>query len=196
MTTLSHTFSKIFSHMHKGAEDDTKNKSMPSFCLVIDELTKISDSYLRSFELTFLEHILRKSTLVTIIVIDDLYKKLKISADILIELGCIENDKENNTSYALRICKSVFQMCAYGWHEYKKRGYGLEVYPSSHLLLQQKCYLLQAKILIQQGALENHYLHHVYAKITGDVKDKAIQEVKNIMITRRLKIQSWMYCVF
>ncbi|KAA5308662.1 hypothetical protein F2Z07_25030, partial [Phocaeicola dorei] len=165
VTTPSHTFSKILSHIQKGAEENTKNKSMPSSCIVIDGLTKISDSDLKSFELTPFEHILRKSALVTIIVIDDLDEKLKISADILIELGRIENNKENYTSHALRISKSVFQMCAYGWHEYKKRDYGIEVYPSSHLLLQQKRYLPQAKILTQQGILENHYLRHVNANV-------------------------------
>lgn len=144
---------------------------MPSSCIVIDGLTKISDSDLRSFELTPFEHILRKSALVTIIVIDDLDEKLKISADILIELGRVENNKENYTSHALRICKSVFQMYAYGWHEYKKRDYGIEVYPSSHLQLQQKRYLPQAKILVQLGILDNHYVRHVSAKVSGDVKD-------------------------
>ena len=172
VTTPSHTFSKILSHIQKGAEENTKNKSMPSSCIVIDGLTKISDSDLKSFELTPFEHILRKSALVTIIVIDDLDEKLKISADILIELGRIENNKENYTSHALRISKSVFQMCAYGWHEYKKRDYGIEVYPSSHLLLQQKRYLPQAKILTQQGILENHYLRHVNANVFDDVKNK------------------------
>lgn len=178
VTTPSHTFSKILSHIQKGAEDNSKNNSMPSSCIVIDGLTKISDSDLRSFELTPFEHILRKSALVTIIVIDDLDEKLKISADILIELGRIENNKENYTSHSLRICKSVFQMYAYGWHEYKKRDYGIEVYPNSHLLLQQKRYLPQAKILTQQGVLENHYLRHVNAKVTGDVKDKTLPKVK------------------
>lgn len=72
VTTPSHTFSKILSHIQKGAEENTKNKSMPSSCIVIDGLTKISDSDLKSFELTPFEHILRKSALVTIIVIDDL----------------------------------------------------------------------------------------------------------------------------
>lgn len=171
VTTPSHTFSKILSHIQKGAEENTKDKSMPSSCIVIDGLTKISDSDLRSFELTPFEHILRKSALVTIIVIDDLDEKLKISADILIELGRIENNKENYTSHALRICKSVFQMYAYGWHEYKKRDYGIEVYPSSHLQLQQKRYLPQAKILVQLGILDNHYVRHVSAKVSGDVKD-------------------------
>lgn len=102
---------------------------------------------------------------------DDLDEKLKISADILIELGRVENNKENYTSHALRICKSVFQMYAYGWHEYKKRDYGIEVYPSSHLQLQQKRYLPQAKILVQLGILDNHYVRHVSAKVSGDVKD-------------------------
>lgn len=172
VTTPSHTFSKILSHIQKGAEENSKNKLMPSSCLVIDGLTKISDSDLRSYEQTPFEHILRKSALVTIIVIDDLDEKLKISADILIELGRMENNKENYTSHALRISKSVFQMCAYGWHEYKKRDYGIEVYPSSHLLLQQKRYLQQAKILTQQGILENHYLRHVNANVFDDVKNK------------------------
>lgn len=173
ITTPSHTFSKILSHIQKGAEKNSKNKLMPSSCIVIDGLTKISDNDLRSFELTPFEHILRKSALVTIIVIDDLDEKLKISADILIELGRVENNKENYTSHALRICKSVFQMCAYGWHEYKKRDYGIEVYPSSHLLLQQKRYLPQAKILTQQGILENHYLRHVNIRVSGDVKGRS-----------------------
>lgn len=40
VTTPSHTFSKILSHIQKGAEENTKNKSMPSSCIVIDGLTK------------------------------------------------------------------------------------------------------------------------------------------------------------
>lgn len=63
VTTPSHTFSKILSHIQRGAEENIKNKSMPSSCIVIDGLTKINDSDLKSFELTPFEHILRKARL-------------------------------------------------------------------------------------------------------------------------------------
>lgn len=163
-TTSSHVFSKILSDIQQRVEESGKEKQMPSSCIVIDGLTKVNDSDLRSFDFSPFENTLRKSALVSIIVIDDLDEKLKISADILIEMGRMENEQVNYTSHALRICKSVFQMSAYGWHQYKKRDYGIEVYPSSHLLLQQKRYLQQSVIYTRKGLLDDHYMRYVSTK--------------------------------
>lgn len=160
-TTSSHVFSKILSDIQQKVEEREKEKQMPSSCIVIDGLTKVNDSDLRNFDFSPFENTLRKSALVSIIVIDDLDEKLKISADILIEMGRMENEQVNYTSHGLRICKSVFQMSAYGWHQYKKRDYGIEVYPSAHLLLQQKRYLQQSVIYTRKGLLDEHYLRYV-----------------------------------
>lgn len=176
-TMPSHIFSKILLNIQEGVEKNRKNKLMPSSCLVIDGLTQINDNDLKSFEFSPFENTLRKSALVSIIVIDDLDEKLKIGADILIEMGRMENEQVNYTSHALRICKSVFQMSAYGWHQYKKRDYGIEVYPSSHLLLQQKRYLQQSIIYTRKGLLEDHYMRYVNSKIIDENdKDKDLMQ--------------------
>lgn len=170
-TTSSHVFSKILSDIQRRVEESGKEKRMPSSCIVIDGLTKVNDSDLKSFDFSPFEDTLRKSALVSIIVIDDLDEKMKIGADILIEMGRMENEQVNYTSHGLRICKSVFQMSAYGWHQYKKRDYGIEVYPSSHLLLQQKRYLQQSVIYTRKGLLEDHYLRYASTRESDNLNE-------------------------
>lgn len=100
---------------------------------------------MEGFEISSIERLLRDTSLVSVIVIDDVEEDM-FHSDISIEMRRVENDEVNYTTHQLRVNKSVFQMTAYGWHQYKKRDYGIEVYPSSHLLLHQKRYLPQSII--------------------------------------------------
>lgn len=65
-------------------------------------------------------------------------------------------------------------MTAYGWHQYKKRDYGIEVYPSSHLLLHQKRYLPQSIINTRNGLLDHNYLQYLDFSQECDEKEQYV----------------------
>lgn len=156
--TPAHKFTQIASKIQDERNNDGTELNIP--CTVIDGISQISRQELDGFELSAIERLLRTTSLVSIIVIDEVEEEL-FHSDLSIEMRRVENDNVNYTIHQLRINKCVFQMTAYGWHQYKKRDYGIEIYPSSHLLLQQKRYLQQSIINTSNGILDQNYLQYL-----------------------------------
>lgn len=80
------------------------------------------------------------NTLVTIRVIEKEEKECEYNideSDIIIELRSGEDQEENYYVNQIIIRKSALQPAALGWHRYKKRDFGIEIYPSIHLLLHE-----------------------------------------------------------
>lgn len=169
--TPAYKFSQIVSKIQ---ERQNPNKDLSSAkmvpCTVVDGISLIKKRELEGFELSSIEKLLRLTSLVSIVVVDDLEEDI-FHSDLTIEMRRVENESVNYTSHQLRINKSVFQMTAYGWHQYKKRDHGIEVYPSSHLLLHQKRYLSQSIINTTNGLLECNYLQYLqFSKKLDDKK--------------------------
>lgn len=154
---LAQIISKIQERQSK-RKDEKETKIIP--CTVIDGISQVRKQELEGFEISSIERLLRDTSLVSIIVIDDVEEDM-FHSDISIEMRRVENDEVNYTTHQLRVNKSVFQMTAYGWHQYKKRDYGIEIYPSSHLLLHQKRYLPQSIINTRNGILDRNYLQYL-----------------------------------
>lgn len=167
---LTQIISKIQDRQNKG-RDEKETRIIP--CTVIDGISHVRKQELEGFEISSIERLLRDTSLVSIIVVDDVEEDI-FHSDISIEMRRVENDEVNYTTHQLRVNKSVFQMTAYGWHQYKKRDYGIEIYPSSHLLLHQKRYLSQSIINTRNGILDWNYLQYLDFSKDSDKKEQYV----------------------
>lgn len=98
-------------------------------CVVIDgiDYSKITSKLTQTLE----------KALIVIHVVEQ-GKNLEYIPDLVINMRCHEDPDSKYMTYQLRICKSTLQATALGWHQYKKRDEGIEIYPSTHVLLQRR----------------------------------------------------------
>jgi len=61
----------------------------------------------------------------------------------------------------LSIRKSRTQTCAIGWHQYKRRDYGIEVYPSIHNYFSQRRYLQRAMVYTHSDVITDTYQQYL-----------------------------------
>lgn len=118
-------------------------------CVVIDELKSING-----------DKAINKS-FVTIFLIEGDIKDINKSFDLLIELS---KEKDEATDYLftkLSIKKSTMQDTAIGWHIYKKRDYGIEIYPSSHVILQKRRHMPKDLLSSQKSILEDTFQRYI-----------------------------------
>ena len=125
-------------------------------CFVIDGFSKLSTKELSELPYDELGKLLRKRNNVSILVFDE-RPEARIDADIVIDMRKTEATDEEYVYYELQISKSVFQTAALGWHQYKKRDTGIDVFPSIHMLLSKRNYL-PYKVL----TMHNHILQETY----------------------------------
>lgn len=125
-------------------------------CFVIDGFSKLSTKELSELPYDELGKLLRKRNNVSILVFDE-RPEARIDADIVIDMRKTEATDEEYVYYELQISKSVFQTAALGWHQYKKRDTGIDVFPSIHMLLSKRNYL-PYKLL----TMHNHILQETY----------------------------------
>ncbi|MDR0988282.1 MAG: hypothetical protein LBM06_02310 [Prevotellaceae bacterium] len=83
--------------------------------------------------------------------------------DIIIDLR--NHEKDDYLLNQLSITKSALQVTALGWHIYKKRDYGIEIYPSSHLILQRRRHMPRGTLRSHLDILSETY--HQYLENTG-----------------------------
>ncbi len=79
--------------------------------------------------------------------------------DIVIQLSS-KNDKKYLLHY-LSIIQNNIQDFAKGWHQYKRRDYGIEVYPSLHLYFQQRRYLQRALVYTHSNVITDTYQQYL-----------------------------------
>ena len=109
--------------------------------IVIDGLTaSVIDTM--TFQTLHFEDLLRRMATVSIIVLEG-QNETALSGDIVIETRKRESEEDEYSYMELQIAKSVFQSAVLGWHQYKKRDYGIEIFPSIHLLLTKRDYLVR-----------------------------------------------------
>lgn len=109
--------------------------------IVIDGLTaSVIDTM--TFQTLHFEDLLRRMATVSIIVLEG-QNETALNGDIVIETRKRESEEDEYSYMELQITKSVFQSAVLGWHQYKKRDYGIEIFPSIHLLLTKRDYLVR-----------------------------------------------------
>lgn len=119
-------------------------------CIVIDGFAQLHTDELERLSFPHIEKVLRRLSMVSILVFDERANNITCNADIVIDMRKKEYADEDYAFHELQISKSVFQPAAFGWHKYKIRNCGIEVYPSIHRLLQRRNYM--SKILTHTHA--------------------------------------------
>lgn len=83
------------------------------------------------------------------------------NADLIIEMRSHTDPDNEYVNHQLSIRKSVLQDTAHGWHLYKKRDYGFEVYPSLHVILQRRRHMPKGVLRAQLDILSKTYQHFI-----------------------------------
>lgn len=125
----------------------SENEAIP--CLVIDKISNSKDYVLR------LDY-LKEHSFVVISIFDEI-PDASCSFDMMIELRRKEDEESKYVFNQLSINKSTMQDTAIGWHIFKKRDYGIEIYPSSHVLLQKRRHMPKGILLSQRSILSQTY---------------------------------------
>lgn len=125
-------------------------------CLVIDKANVVKegpdDSLIRS---------LKDRALVAVFISDEEPDRKYSSFDMIIELRRNEDKDLHYVFNQLCINKSAIQDTAMGWHIFKKREYGFEVYPSTHVLLQRRRHMPKGVLVSQRGIFEKTFQRYI-----------------------------------
>lgn len=132
---------------------DDKNKDNRRDVIVIDGFSQLSTSDLTTLPYTCLIKLLRKTAKVSILVFDD-RSEANCDGDVVIEMRKRFAEVEEYMFHELQISKSTFQEAAIGWHQYKKRDDGIEVFPSLHKLLSKRYYMPNKGLQIGQSIFQ------------------------------------------
>lgn len=81
--------------------------------------------------------------------------------DMIIDMRNYMEPELRYMSHQLSILKSSLQDTAKGWHQYKKRNSGIEVYPSVHVILQRRNHMPKDVLRAAQGILAETYLRYM-----------------------------------
>ena len=141
-------------------DKDVHNRNdYPYVCPVVllDGFSDICDENLRNISYTKLVDTIRKIAPVSILVFDERFDNIKCDADVIIKMRDNVDDYEEYAYLELSIVKSLFQPVAFGWHQYKKRNFGIEVFPSLHRILQKRDYLTYLSLSVQNGLFDETY---------------------------------------
>ncbi len=152
---------KIDGNSVGGARQGAGNQ--PYDCVVIDGFSQLSDGELNDISYGYLTEHIRKLAKITILVFDE-REGARCDGDIVIEM---KEDYDNDESYMyhqLRIAKSIFQTVVLGWHQYKKRDFGIEVFPSQHMQLSKRYYIQNKSKHIGQSLFDSSINEYLDAK--------------------------------
>ena len=94
-------------------------------------------------------------------------------ADMIISLKPAK--KQNYRIDHLSITKSKLQTSSLGWHQYKYRDYGFEVYPSLHRVFQVRRYLQRAMVYTHSNVISDTYQQYLF-QTNDDNSNNALQE--------------------
>ncbi len=151
------------------------HESQPYDCVVIDGFSELSDEELNDLSYGYLTEHLRRLAKITILVFDE-REGARCDGDIVIEMKEDYDNEESYMYHQLRIAKSVFQTVILGWHQYKKRDFGIEVFPSQHMQLSKRYYIQNKSKHIGQSLFDSNINEYLDAKnyrdcITDTVDD-------------------------
>lgn len=133
-------------------KDDRKDFHWSSY--VIEGFAAFSDDELERLPFNDLINNLRRTSAVSIIVLDDRGKNLHLNADIIIQMQPTIDEELQYMYYQLQIIKSDLQPHVYGWHNYRKmRDLSVKIYPSVHSLLLKRFSTDNAVLRLEQHNL-------------------------------------------
>lgn len=146
-------------------------------CIVIDGFAQFQDEELKRVPASHLFKLLRKKSFFSILIFDERGKDISCNADIIIDMRQGHEEANHYTFYELQITKSTYQTTVLGWHQYKERPYGVEVFPSVHRLLQRRDYLSFVLSNTHQSIVDESYEEYLRSIKRWGYADK---EVRNL----------------
>lgn len=158
-------------------------KEQPYDCVVIDGFSQLSNkdlSEIPSFQFT---DFLRKLSKISILVFDE-REEARCDGDIVIEMKEDYDNDESYMSHSLRIAKCIFQTAVLGWHQYKKRDYGIAIFPSQHLHLSKRFYIQNKSKHIGQSIFESSVLDYLDAKNYRDCIEGIVDDCHSRQVFR------------
>ena len=106
---------------------------------VIEGFTAFRDDELQRLPFTDLILKMRKTSAVSILVLDERGEGSHLNADIIIHMRYNTDVVAKYTYYELQVVKSDLQQHVHGWHKYRKlRDLSVKIYPSMHSLLTRR----------------------------------------------------------
>lgn len=139
-------------------------------CIVIDKEQKGENDMSPIY--CYINHLKNSNKTAVVVYLLNENETPEIEPDFFIEMCFHEDDDIGYMSQKLLIRKSVLQNTAHGWHLYKKRDYGIEVYPSSHVLLQRRRHMPRGVLRSQRDILTDTYQSYIDSKFPdGTIKD-------------------------
>lgn len=150
----------IYERYYSGVEAKPNDKDgvgrtiQPYDCVVIDGFSQLGDRDLSEISYLQLTECLRKLSKISILVFDD-RDGFRCDGDIVIEMKEEYNNEESYMYHSLRIAKCIFQTAILGWHQYKKRDFGIQVFPSQHMHLSKRFYIQNKTKHIGQSMFES-----------------------------------------
>lgn len=139
-------------------------------CLVVDDYSKMSKK----------DKELAKHSLITIYLERKSKRIRSLDPELQIELRTYEDNEIEYWINQMTVRKASLQSAAIGWHQYKKRDYGIEVFPSTHVLLQRRRHMPRAILRTHTDILTDtfqQYLDSIMPAKTGE--RKVVSETKH-----------------
>ena len=106
--------------------------------------------------------ILRKGRQVFILMVDEHTPDYDDDADMIIDLS--SEFADDYLSFYFKITKSNLQETALGYHQYKRREYGIEVFPSVHFYIQQRWYLRRGLLYTHSNVISERFFEYIERK--------------------------------
>lgn len=138
-------------------------------CIVIDGFAQFQDEELKRVPISHLFKLLRIKSFFSILIFDERGRDISCNADIIIDMRQGHEEANHYTFYELQITKSTYQTTVLGWHQYKERPYGVEVFPSVHRLLQRRDYLSFVLSNTHQSIVDESYEEYLRSIKDGDM---------------------------
>lgn len=175
--------------------ENVKTKEFPATpSVVIDGFSLFSNDELRTLPLNHLIKTLRKMSLVSMLVFDDRCDNISYDADIVIDMRRSTDAASEYTFHELQISKSVFQPTVLGWHQYKLRPHGIEVFPSLHRVMQRRNYLSYIADNTTQSIMDESYEEYLRSvKKVYEKKDYSYREYSDGLEDRKDWLLKEMY---
>lgn len=123
------------------------------------QLIAIDTSNSNPEQLTQIIKLMKENANVFILITNNNIEIPEYLADIIINLKT-----KSTNGYLLQylsITKSRNQSSTLGWHQYKRRDYGIEIYPSLHTYFQQRRYLQRALVYTHSNVLTDTYQQYL-----------------------------------
>ncbi|MDE7379138.1 MAG: hypothetical protein K2N13_09330 [Paraprevotella sp.] len=96
---------------------------------------------------------------VALVVVPDNIPLSNSCADMIIDLT--NKDVEHYTLQYLCITRCIFQLTAKGWHQYKRRDYGIEIFPSINTYFPKRRYLQRALVYTHSDVVTDTYQQYL-----------------------------------